>query len=136
MLTGNKKLNRDFARVLLNHTHTHTALVVNLINEALKCERKEREGERDSERNKNKTEQISGKPTQRDLPGAQLCSKNLLTLYSSPRQSGAIVMVARRRPIGMSQPRVEFRAPWQLRLPLRSAIEFMLALLLMITTDL
>lgn len=45
-------------------------------------------------------------------------------------------MVAKRRPIGMSQPRVELRAPWQLRLSLRSAIEFMLALLLMITTDL
>lgn len=45
-------------------------------------------------------------------------------------------MVARRRPIGMSQPSVEFRAPWQLRLPLRSAIELMLALLLIITTDL
>lgn len=39
-----------------------------------------------------------------NLPGAQLWSKNLLTLYSSPRQSGVIVRVAKRRPMGMFQP--------------------------------
>lgn len=70
------------------------------------------------------------------LPGAQLWSKNLLTLYSSPRQSGVIVRVARRSPMGMFQPWVELKSPWQLLLPLRSAIELILALLLMITTAL
>lgn len=69
-------------------------------------------------------------------PGAHEAPKKRWAEWSSPRQSGAIVSVASRRPTGMCQPCVEFIWPWQARLARSSEIELMLARLLTSTTAL